>query len=192
MIERLNQISLHDFIEISCGNYQCLANGNCKTDDKLKECAFKLIVDYRNIVNPAGMRAILMDREEISKGKSRLLLLHICNTLVSFDCFDEAREILRMMDVSVLNMDDKQIKEKVCSMLRSAIFEQKRSEELRKKEDDNVSTPEQIRSSFDLEIAFLMTYFKMNIDTRSVNAAVYANILHQADMEITYKRRNSK
>ena len=77
-------------------------------------------------------------------------------------------------------------------MLRSAIFEQKRNEERRKEEgEEKKATPEQIRSSFDTEIAFLMTYFKMNIDSRIINAAVYANIVHQADVDISIRKRQT-
>ena len=50
---------------------------------------------------------------------------------------------------------------------------------------------EQIRSSFDAEIAFLMTFFKMSIDSRVINAAVYANIVHQADVEISIRKRST-
>ena len=53
------------------------------------------------------------------------------------------------------------------------------------------ATPEQIRSSFDAEIAFLMTFFKMSIDSRVINAAVYANIVHQADVEILIRKRST-
>lgn len=30
----------------------------------------------------------------------------------------------------------------------------------------------------------------MNIDVRNISAAVYANIVHQADVEISMKKRN--
>ena len=87
-------------------------------------------------------------------------------------------------------MSEEQLIFKIDNMLRSAIFEQKRNEERRKEEgEDKRATPEQIRSSFDTEIAFLMTYFKMNIDSRIINAAVYANIVHQAEIDILIRKR---
>ena len=55
----------------------------------------------------------------------------------------------------------------------------------------SIASPEQIRSSFDAEIAFLMTFFKMSIDSRVINAAVYANIVHQADVEISFRKRST-
>ena len=191
MIERLNQIPLNDFIELSCGNYNCLLfNGEEVTKEELKERATKLIVDYRNIVNPSGMKALVLDKEDLVKERARLLSLRICQTLISINCFDDVREVLKLFDVDTRNMSEEQLIFKIDNMLRSAIFEQKRNEERRKEEgEDKRATPEQIRSSFDTEIAFLMTYFKMNIDSRMINAAVYANIVHQAEIDILIRKR---
>ncbi len=95
------------------------------------------------------------------------------------------------MKVDICNLDDNQVKEKLEYMLRTAIFEHKRNEERRLEEnrESKKSTPEEIRASFDSEIAFIMTFFKMSIDLNNTNAAVYANIFHQADVEISIRKR---
>lgn len=193
MIERLNQISLSDFIDISCGEYLCLLSENeSKSEEELKERAQKLIIDYRNITNSSGVKALILDKEDIMKERTRLLLLRICQTLIAACSFDEVREVLMQMEVNAHNMDNEQLKSKLDYMLHIAIFEQKRNEERRIEEhSEKKATPEQIRSSFDSEIAFLMTYFKMNIDAHAVSAAVYANIVHQADVEITIRKRRT-
>lgn len=193
MIERLNQISLSDFIDISCGEYLCLLSENeSKSEEELKERASKLIIDYRNITNPSGVKALILDKEDIMKERTHLLLLRICQTLIAVCSFDEVREVLMQMEVNAHNMDNEQLKSKLNYMLHIAIFEQKRNEERRIEEhSEKKATPEQIRSSFDSEVAFLMTYFKMNIDVHAVSAAVYANIVHQADVEITIRKRRT-
>jgi hypothetical protein len=193
MIERLNQISLSDFIDISCGEYLCLLSENeSKSEEELKERASKLIIDYRNITNPSGVKALILDKEDIMKERTHLLLLRICQTLIAVCSFDEVREVLMQMEVNAHNMDNEQLKSKLDYMLHIAIFEQKRNEERRVEEhSEKKATPEQIRSTFDSEIAFLMTYFKMNIDVHAVSAAVYANIVHQADVEITIRKRRT-
>ena len=76
-------------------------------------------------------------------------------------------------------------------MLRSSFFDKMISDYLLFVYNKKKATPEQIRSSFDAEIAFLMTFFKMNIDVRNINAAVYANIVHQADVEISMKKKRT-
>lgn len=194
MIERLNQISLNDFIEISCGNYHCLISPEeSLSDEQLKERASKFIIDYRSIVNPAGMKALIMDKEDLVKEQSKLLLLKVCKNLIAVDSYDQVRGIFQFMKVDICNLDDNQVKEKLEYMLRTATFEHKRNEERRLEEnrESKKSTPEEIRASFDSEIAFLMTFFKMSIDLNNTNAAVYANIVHQADVEISVRKRKT-
>lgn len=193
MIERLNQITLSDFIELSCGNYACLLS-DCKSmsESTLKEIASKLLVEYRSIVNPSNMKAMVMDKEDMLKERAKLLSLRICLALVSLGFYDDVRQVLGQLNVDTRNMSDEQVISKIDYLLHSAIFEQKRNEERRSEEHKgSKATPEQIRSSFDAEIAFLMTFFKMSIDSRVISAAVYANIVHQADVEISIRKRST-
>lgn len=193
MIERLNQITLSDFIELSCGNYACLLS-DCKSmsESTLKEIASKLLVEYRSIVNPSNMKAMVMDKEDMLKERAKLLNLRICQALVSLGFYDDVRQVLGQLNVDTRNMSDEQVISKIDYLLHSAIFEQKRNEERRSEEHKgSKATPEQIRSSFDAEIAFLMTFFKMSIDSRVISAAVYANIVHQADVEISIRKRST-
>lgn len=162
MIERLNQITLNDFIELSCGNYACLlSDRGSVSESTLKEMASKLIIEYRSIVNPSGMQAMIMDKEDMVKERAKLLSLRICQTLVSLGFYDDVRQVLDQLNVDTRNMSDEQVISKIDYLLHSAIFEQKRNEERRSEEHKgSKATPEQIRSSFDAEIAFLMTFFK--------------------------------
>lgn len=193
MIERLNQISLSDFIELSCGNYNCLlSDSESVSDDELKKIASKLITDYRNISNPTAMKALIIEKEDLVKEQSKLLSLRICQTLISINCYEDVRDILALLDVDIRRMNNEQLQSKIDYMIHSALFMLKRNNEIRQEEYKvTKSTPEEIRSSFDSEIAFLMTFFKMNIDVYKTNAAVYANIVHQADIEISLKRRST-
>ena len=118
--------------------------------------------------------------------------LRICQALVSLGFYDDVRQVLGQLNVDTRNMSDEQVISKLDYLLHSAIFEQKLNEERRSEEHKgSKATPEQIRSSFDAEIAFLMTFFKMSIDSRVINAAVYANIVHQADVEISIRKRST-
>ena len=190
MIERLNQITLNDFIELSCGNYACLlSDRGSVSESTLKEMASKLIIEYRSIVNPSGMQAMIMDKEDMVKERAKLLSLRICQTLVSLGFYDDVRQVLGQLNVDIRDMSDEQVISKLDYLLHSAIFEQKRNEErLSEEHKGSKATPEQIRSSFDAEIAFLMTFFKMSIDSRVINAAVYANIVHQVEVDISIRK----
>ena len=188
MIERLNQITLNDFIELSCGNYACLLSGReFVSESTLKEIASKLLIEYRSIVNPSNMKAMVMDKEDMLKERAKLLSLRICQALVSLGFYDDVRQVLGQLNVDTRNMSDEQVISKLDYLLQQKRNEERRSEEHK----GSKATPEQIRSSFDAEIAFLMTFFKMSIDSRVINAAVYANIVHQADVEISIRKRST-
>lgn len=135
MIERLNQITLSDFIELSCGNYACLLS-DCKSmsESTLKEIASKLLVEYRSIVNPSNMKAMVMDKEDMLKERAKLLSLRICQALVSLGFYDDVRQVLGQLNVDTRNMSDEQVISKIDYLLHSAIFEQKRNEERRSEE----------------------------------------------------------
>lgn len=193
MLERLNQIALYDFIELLCGDYSVLVqSGDTVDDETLNSIASKLISQYQSIVNPLGTQAMVEEHEDRSKEKMNLLLLRVCQALLSLNAYEDVRTILAALDYNCLSLTDEQIKLKTEGLVRAALFEQKRKEELRQKEEckHKKSTPEQIRASFDAEIAFMMTYFKMPIDIHITNAAVYANIVHQADVDIRNKLRS--
>lgn len=162
MIERLNQITLNDFIELSCGNYACLLSGRGSVSESmLKEMASKLIIEYRSIVNPSGMQAMIMDKEDMVKERAKLLSLRICQTLVSLGFYDDVRQVLGQLNVDIRDMSDEQVISKLDYLLHSAIFEQKRNEERRSEEHKgSKATPEQIRSSFEHEEGALLYIYQ--------------------------------
>ena len=105
MIERLNQITLNDFIELSCGNYACLLSGReFVSESTLKEIASKLLIEYRSIVNPSNMKAMVMDKEDMLKERAKLLSLRICQALVSLGFYDDVRQVLGQLNVDTRNM----------------------------------------------------------------------------------------
>lgn len=146
---------------------------------ELKKRSSDLIIEYKKITNPSGLKSVLVDREDMIKERARVLLFKVCISLIAIDAYDDVRETLALLSYDTKSMSDEQVKSKVEELLRSALFEQKRSDDMRSDEKKEKATPEQIRSSFDAEIAFLMTFFKMNIDVRNISAAVYANIVHR-------------
>lgn len=190
MIERLNQLSLYDFIELSCGDCSVLLSpGEEIGEVELKKRSSDLIIEYKRITNPSGLNSVLMDREDMVKERTRVLLFKLCVSLITIGAYEDVRETLAMLSYDMKSMSDEQVKSKVEELLRSALFELKRSDEIRSDNKTEKATPEQIRSSFDTEIAFVMTFFKMNIDVRNISAAVYANIVHQAGIEVNMRKK---
>lgn len=189
MIKRLNQLPLVKFIELSCGNNTVLLDdGEDIPEQEIKKAASRLLIEYRTIINPAGMQAIVAEKEEWTKLNARIFLLKICKTLCLINGYDQAKEALKELSPTYSNMPDEQLNDEVVNLLREAEFQKKRMEAFAENENP-VMDENAIRASFDSEIAFIMTYFKMQIDIHTINAAVYANIVQRAFMEIKLKMR---
>lgn len=182
MITTLSRLNMYDFIELLCGNNRVLWEDG-DNDSMLENVASELIYQYQCIVNPSGIESALLEKEEKIKIKYRITIAKILKALMSIDAIEDVIELLKEMGYYINERD------KISSKIDRMIAE---SEYMKKRIDDNSHTSGKknttdVRASFDREIAFLMTYFKMNIDTRNITAGVYANMVHQADVEIKRK-----
>ena len=191
MKTRLNEISLAQFIELLCGNYCLLLDdGDQVNKEELERCAHSLIASYRFIADKSGMRAFIAKKEEAIKCKMKVFFLRICTTLVMQQAYEDIRSLLAMIEEDVSGVSDDNLKDRVADLLRYATFEQHRNEEVNAdpEKTKEKSSPDDIRSYYDSEIAFIMTYIKMHIDMHQINAAVYANIVNQVNVDIMNKR----
>lgn len=191
MKSRLNELSLAEFIELLCGNYRVLLENNDEVDNaEIETCAHSLIASYRFIADKAGMKAMLAIKEGTVKCNMKIFFLRICTMLVVQGAYDEARSLLAMIDEDVSEANNNSLQDRVDELLRYAIFEQHRSEETcNETANGNKPSSDDIRAYYDAEIAFIMTYIKMTVDMHTINAAVYANIVNQVNVDITSKRR---
>ena len=179
MITKLNDLSVADFIELSCNNTDVLlGDGSSATKEELKEARHNLMYEYKQIVNPAAMASLLLDKNDDMKVNMSIFMLSLCNALLNMD---GEKEVLEIMQIYKPGYDKKgeELKKDVNNLLREKQFLKKRMDNITEK-DAVVPTEKEIRDSFDREIAFVMTYFKMNLDIRITSASVYANIVHQA------------
>lgn len=183
MIRTLSKLTLSAFIDLSCGNNEVLRESPEEKSDDLKTVARELFYAYHGIVNPSGLETLLMDKEERLKVQYRLSLCKVLKILMGINAYDDVIGVLSGMGFS--ESEPGAIEKRIDRMEAEAKYLKHRlddgAKEVRKR------TPDDIRASFDKEIAFLMTYYKMNIDTNIVSAGVYANMLHQADVEIKRK-----
>lgn len=191
MKSRLNELTLAEFIELLCGNYRIILNEHEEVEDaEIEERAHSLITSYRFIADKAGMKVMLVIKEDAVKCKMRIFFLRICTMLVMQGAYDEVHSLLAMIDEDATEADNNSLQDRVDELLRYAIFEQHRSEETRNETaNGNKPSSDDIRAYYDAEIAFIMTYVKMTIDMHTINAAVYANIVNQVNVDITSKRR---
>lgn len=187
MIRSLSELSLARFIDLACGNNNVLLEEGEEYDSQqLASVASDLIYRYRSIVSPSSVRADLYNREDILKLRLRIMLGRILKAMCGIGDEDAVKSLLQEMAERV---PDNDLEGKINRMCLEAEFQlRRRMEEVTTPSSD----PESVRESFDNEIAFINTYFKMCIDTGVVSAGVYANMVHRADIEIQSRKRRVK
>lgn len=177
MKTRLDQFTMSQFIDIACGNYQCI-----EAPDELsgKAVAMSLISQYREIATPAQAKALIVENESVGKRNMRLVLLRVClNLMNAFSAYDEVRDILKQAGIGYRNADNAGLKVIVEQMIRKDESAAKRYQEEKKKEMEELQGDDEqtLRSSYDTQTAQLMTHFKMSIDHNTVSASIYANLV---------------
>lgn len=117
MIERLNQLSLYDFIELSCGDCSVLLSPDEDINEmELKKRSSDLIIEYKKITNPSGLKSVLVDREDMIKERARVLLFKVCISLIAIDAYEDVRETLALLsyDTNPCLMNKLSLKLKNC------------------------------------------------------------------------------
>ena len=171
-IERLDQLTMVQFMDIACGDYKMLGG------DKVK--AAELIGAFHRISDPAGYQVILQEKIEDARRKARILLFSVMLTLLSLDAEDDVRKLLEEIGKTrASRMEPEKMRVMVEQFLRSERAAQERAEKEREKEEQ--PDARKLRADFYTEVSVLMRHFKMAIELNSINAEVYANLRHQAD-----------
>ena len=182
MIERLDQLTLQQLIDLSCGDKSVLIQGDEKPEAKeLSKRAVAIMAEYKAIASPVQSKIDLNEKEKLSKLGIKSRCASICLYLCSQGRSDLAREVLVELNVdeSCLNTDEDIIKH--CqSILGEVEFEIGRiADRKEKRSGKSRKSPEGTRKSWYSEIASVMGVFRMSIDL-STNAAIYANLVRQA------------
>jgi hypothetical protein len=171
-IERLDQLTMVQFMDIACGDYKMLGG------DKVK--AAELIGAFHRISDPAGYQVILQEKIEDARRKARILLFSVMLTLLSIDAEDDVRKLLEEIGKTrASRMEPEKMRVMVEQFLRSERAAQERAENEQRKEEQ--PDARKLRADFYTEVSVLMRHFKMAIELNSINAEVYANLRHQAD-----------
>lgn len=185
MIERLNELTLAQFIDLVCGDKNVLLTESEIVDDNtLKRKSAEILSTYRYITDRVGMKSELLRKEEEIKGNAKIVFLRICHTLAAYEVYDDIRQLLILVDLDTVDIVNEKLIVFIDDQLRYTLFEQHRNMEMQRDSDGTKvkRSEEEIRAGFDSEIAFIMSNLKMNIDMNLINASVYANLVQQTYM----------
>lgn len=178
MIERLDQLTLADLIEVSCGNTDMLGY-----EDKVAgiNAANRIIMEYMSIAQPQRAKMHLNDDEEVTKLTMREKCLKILLLLCELGHPAKAKEVLIELGVSEAHLkDDHAIQVRCQAMLDDVRYEMRRLQEQRKADAEKLKSHDETRKAWYAEIAFVMSTLKTSIDVATINASIYANLVHQA------------
>jgi hypothetical protein len=181
MIDRLDQLTLQKLIDLACGDINVLVGEGEKVNHAvLLKNASAILTEYKSIASPTQAKLDLADGEGASKLRIKGLCARICMILCKHNHPEMAREVLMELGIDAEHLDtDEKVLAHCQSLIGEVEFETKRIEERREKSKDK-RKPVDARKSWYSEIAYVMSIFKMSIDPGTINAAIYANLVHQA------------
>lgn len=183
MKTRLDQLTLHNLIELSCGDSSVLLDKDETPTENVKlACAQQIMSEYKELATPTQAKMDMIEAEEQQKLRMKEKCLHICIALISQERSDMAKDVLLELDVNEnLLKSEEAIKSRCNAMLDEVKYEIKRLAELAEERGQKKQqTVTEIRKAWFGEIAFVMSTLKMSIDPATTNAAVYANLVRQA------------
>lgn len=182
MIKSLDQLTAKMLIDLICGDTSVLGTEDEDIPDSSKLIIMRnIIFEYKEIADPHGAKEYLSHMEDLIKARLSVLMYTICSNLISLKEYDMARDILAVNDVSVASVSDERLIAKVESGLKRA---QRDVSQLSEDKAGSKDRKSDVRKAFDAQTASLMAYFKFQIDTATIKASVYANLVARHDREI--------
>lgn len=182
MIERLEQLTMSDFISLVDGDTSVLTSDDDNVTDAEKALAMRnILFEYREISDPAGMRSYLSETEELIKAKISRQLFAICINLLSLGFEDHACRIFDEIGINHAKMNANMLLAVAKSSLKKA--ESKISDIEKSRSSVNESNVD-VRRHFDEQTAAMMSHFKFQIDPSKMKATLYAHLVSRFVREI--------
>ncbi len=153
----------------------------------------RLIYEYHALADPKGTATIVSDKEQTHKAKLSVLFFKILANLLAMGAVEEARAALIDYGLQAGAYSAERIKGEVERQLKRAeSLERKLAQTTPDKDEKEEPSPKEIRRGFDKSAAFLMTYFKFQIDLNTIKPTTFAMMLDQANREIAAKLAAAK
>ena len=179
---RLEELKVTDFISLLQGDTSVLLDDAEKvTDESLAVTARNILFEYREIVDPSGMKSYLMETEELLKARISHQLFSICISLLSYGYVDETASILEEIGINGARLDVERLKAIVKSNLARAKATIAEIEKSRKAEEAHITD---ISRHFDEQTVAMMSHFKLRIDTSDMKASIYAHLVARFNREV--------
>ena len=178
MKERLDQLTLQQLIDLSCGDGTVLLDDGETADEAAMVARAAVIMnEYKSIADPVRAKMDMTEAERETKLRMKERCARLCLVLCSQGRADMAREVLLMLDVPGTLLDgDEQVRVRSRAIVDECRYELERLGE----KGGGAKAASDPRRAWMSEVAFVMATLKMGLDTRTTNAAIYANLVRQA------------
>lgn len=180
MIERLEQLTMAQFIDLACGDVSVLT-GSRSCPEKAYITMRDICLEYKEIADKAGAQSYILHAGELVKAKIEAAIFSMCGNIIELGRPDLAHEILAEYGISTMSMSDSRVEAEIKSRLARARRYIANAEDDRGR--DKMDT-EDIRRLFDEQTAAMMAHFKFQIDISSIKATVYAYLVARFHNEI--------
>lgn len=196
---RLDELCLADFIDIACGEYGGLAErvGLPASSEEVQKLAASLIVAYRGVADPVGMRMYVSEHGGDAKDRAKMVMYGLMKALVDNGEPDDVEEVKRILVETIGRsrcgrMSVEELSAFLGKESKGVEFSVERKKAKKGASTDVHRSSDDVRLGFDAEIAWVMSHYKMSIDTRVVSASVYANLVKNAVAEVKMKQKVKK
>lgn len=192
MKERLEQLTLSQFVDLVCGDTSVLVGEHEVADpNKLAIAIRNIVLEYRAIADPGGTGSYFKHVEDWIKAKINVIIFTMCQNLVTLQQFSRVRSILEDYGLPASDWSKKRIAGTIQAKLEQS---QRELNDLEVENESLNNEREKIRSQFDAQTASLMAHFKFQIDPETIKATLYANLVARHNREINaykaaYKNR---
>lgn len=185
MIERLEQLTVSQFIDLVSGDTSVLCPENeIVSPTKLAMAMRNIIFEYKEIADEGGIKSYLSTAEDLISARISSVIFRMCDNLVLLKQYARAREVMEAYGINVNPMSDERLVAEIKSRIAKAKSTIERIEsEIRAENYES----QNIRREFDAQAAALMSYFKFQIDTSTMKATVYAHLVAQHNREVKAK-----
>ena len=183
MIERLEQLTMSQFVDMLCGDTGVLLGRHevAANPDKVANVVRSIVMEYRAIADPSGSDAYLRHAEDAAKAKMRVVVFTVCSNLVAFKQHGKAREVLLSLGMPASKWNDSRVAGTVKAKLEQA---RRELDTLNAESEESKEREKNVRAQFDTLTATLMAHFKFQIDPGTIRATLYANLVARYDREI--------
>ncbi len=193
---RLDELRLAEFIDIACGEYGGLAErvGLPASSEEVKKLASSLIVAYRGVADPVGMKMFVSEHGGDAKDRAKMVMYGLMKALVDNGEPDDIEEVRRVL-VEELGrsrcgrMSVEELSAFLSKESRGVEFSIEKKKSKKEAATEVHRSSDDVRLGFDAEIAWVMSHYKMSIDTRVVSASVYANLVKSAVDEVKRRKK---